>query len=80
MSAFTASEFAIVQRVIPKGQIASGVGLYNGFTTMIGGGLGPIVIGGIIEGGASVPDLVKLFGLCAGIAVLLALVSRRIRY
>ncbi len=80
VSAFTASEFALVQRVIPRGQVASGVGLYNGFTTMIGGGLGPIVIGGIIEGGAATSDLLRLFGLCAIISILLAFVSRRIRY
>ncbi len=80
VSAFTASEFAVVQRVIPRGQIASGVGLYNGFTTMIGGGIGPLVIGGIIEGGAGTGDLIRLFSLCAVIAVLLMLVSRRIRY
>ena len=64
VSAHTASEFAIVQRI----------------TTMIGGGFGPYVLGGIIDGGAGVDDLAVLFGLCATITVLLVMVSRRVSY
>ena len=80
VSAYTASEFAIVQRIVPRGQIASGVGLFNGFTTMIGGGFGPYVLGGIIDGGAGIDDLVVLFSLCATISILLVMVSRRVSY
>ena len=80
VSAHTASEFAIVQRLVPRGQIASGVGLFNGITTMIGGGFGPYVLGGIVDGGADIKDLALLFSLCATIAVLLTAVSRRVSY
>ena len=80
VSAWTASEFAIVQRIVPRAQVANGIGLYNGLTTMIGGGLGPFVVGGIIDGGAGAGDLATIFGLCVAIAVLLIAFSRRIRY
>ena len=80
VSAWTASEWALVQRLIPPEQVGNGVGLYNGFTTMIGGGLGPYVVGGIIAGGAALADLIVLFSLCATITVLLAILARRIGY
>ena len=80
VSAWTASEFAIVQRIVPRAHVANGVGLYNGLTTMIGGGLGPFVVGGIIDGGAGTRDLVTIFGLCMTISVLMIVFSRRVTY
>ena len=80
VSAYTASEFALVQRIVPRAHVANGVGLYNGLTTMIGGGLGPYVVGGVIDGGADTRDLVTIFGLCAAISVLLTAFSRRVSY
>ena len=80
VSAWTASEFAIVQRIVPRAHVANGVGLYNGLTTMIGGGLGPFVVGGIIDGGAGTRDLVTIFGLCTTISVLMIVFSRRVTY
>ncbi|MDJ0712100.1 MAG: MFS transporter [Woeseiaceae bacterium] len=80
VSAYTASEFALVQRIVPRAHVANGVGLYNGLTTMIGGGLGPYVVGGIIDGGADTGDLITIFGLCAAITVLLTAFSRRVNY
>ena len=80
VSAWTASEFAIVQRIVPRARVANGIGLYNGLTTMIGGGFGPFVVGGIIDGGADTQDLMTIFGLCVAIAILLMSFSRRVRY
>jgi MFS family permease len=80
VSAWTASEFAIVQRIVPRAHVANGVGLYNGLTTMIGGGLGPWVVGGIIDGGAGTRDLATIFGLCMAISMSLVAFSRRVRY
>lgn len=80
VSAWTASEFAIVQRIVPRVNVASGVGLYNGLTTMIGGGLGPYVVGGIVDGGADTGDIVTIFGLCSAISLLMIAFSRRIAY
>ncbi len=80
VSAYTASEFALLQRVLPINDVAAGVGIYNGVTTMIGGGLGPFVVGGIIGGGVETGDLVTLFGLCLFIGVMMLFVYRKIRY
>lgn len=80
VSAWTASEFAIVQRIVPRAHVASGIGLYNGLTTMIGGGLGPFVVGGIIDGGADTQDLVTILGLCTTVALLMLAFSRRVAY
>jgi MFS family permease len=80
VSSWTASEFAIVQRIVPRAHVANGVGLYNGLTTMIGGGFGPYIVGGIVDGGAGTRDLITIFGLCAVISILLTAFSRRVRY
>jgi MFS family permease len=80
VSAYTASEFALVQHLIPRANVADGVGLFNGLTTMIGGGLGPFVVSGIIGGGVNAQDLILIFGLCAAVSVLLVALSRRVRY
>jgi MFS family permease len=79
-SAYTASEFAIVQRIVPQDRVASGVGLFNGLTTMIGGGFGPFLVGSIIDGGAGPSDLATILGLCTLISLLLMAFSRHVRY
>ncbi len=77
ISAFTCAEFALVQRVLPATTVASGVGIYNGLSTMIGGGLGPVIVAPIIGDGSgtTVVSLVALFN-----AALLLLLHRRLRY
>ena len=80
VSAWTASEFAIVQRIVPRAHVANGTGLYNGLTTMIGGGFGPYIVGGIIDGGAGARDLMTIFALCLAISVLMIAFSRRVAY
>ena len=79
-SAYVASEFALVQRVIPGTQVGNGIGLYSGMTMLLGGGLGPFVVGGIINGGAAPEDLAILFGLCVAISATLVIFGRRVRY
>jgi sugar phosphate permease len=46
---YASNEFAIMQRIVPRSKIATGVGLYNGVAMMIGGGLGPVVVGGVVS-------------------------------
>jgi hypothetical protein len=80
VSAYTASEFALVQKIVPRARVANGVGLYNGITTLIGGGLGPFIVGGIVEGGASGREIATIFGLCLSISILCLAFSRRVNY
>lgn len=46
--AWAASEWAVVQRVLPDSSMARMGGLYNGVATLVGGGLGPSVLGGVV--------------------------------
>ena len=80
ISSFMASEFAIVQRIVPRASVATGVGLYNGLTTMIGGGLGPYVVGGIIDGGAGPADIATILVLCIVVSLLFLRFSRHVSY
>ncbi len=49
ISAFNACEFAMLQRIVPLAKIAPAMGVYNGCTTIIGGGLGPFIVSPIIS-------------------------------
>jgi len=45
---FTAQEFAILQRILPRNRVGTGTGFYNGITMLVGGGLGPLIVGGVV--------------------------------
>lgn len=48
-TSYSSQEYAILQRILPRQSIATGAGLYNGLTTMIGGGLGSAIVGGVVS-------------------------------
>jgi hypothetical protein len=77
ISSFNACEFAMIQRIVPLSKVAASMGIYNGCTTIIGGGLGPFIVSPIIgEGGPVwVISAIALFN-----AGLLLLAWRWIRY
>lgn len=63
---YAANEFAIIQRIVPKNQVGTGIGLYNGLAMMIGGGLGPVVVGGVVSAtGDYTMGILSLTILCA---------------
>jgi hypothetical protein len=39
----------MLQRIVPLAKIAPAMGVYNGCTTIIGGGLGPFIVSPIIS-------------------------------
>lgn len=47
--AYISNEFAIIQRIVPRDHIAAGTGLYNGLAMMLGGGIGPILVGSVVS-------------------------------
>ncbi len=51
ISAYNACEFAMIQRIVPLQNMAPSMGVYNGCTTIIGGGLGPFIVSPIIVQG-----------------------------
>ena len=82
-SAYTAAEFALLQRALPKATLGGDVGLYNGLTTMIGGGLGPVIVSAIVGDPEAAGALYRLLVVpctCALLALVLVLAYRRLRY
>lgn len=51
ISAYNACEFAMIQRIVPLEKMAPSMGVYNGCTSIIGGGLGPVIVSPIIAQG-----------------------------
>ena len=77
ISAFNACEFAMLQRIVPLAKVAPSMGVYNGCTTIIGGGLGPFIVSPIISQGGPfwVVSAIALVN-----AALLLIAYRLIRY
>jgi len=82
ISAFSACEFSLVQRVLPAPLVGPCAGIYNGLTTMIGGGAGPVVVAGIIGSGAesSPAGVMAAVVVCGLSAMLLLVIGRVLRY
>ncbi len=76
-SAFTASEFALVQRILPMDQFAPAMGFYNGMSALIGGGLGPALMSPLIGDGEGTWVITAIALLTS---VLLLVYYRMVRY
>lgn len=48
-ASYSAGGFVVVQRILPKNRVATGVGLFNGLAMLVGGALGPVVVGGMVS-------------------------------
>lgn len=82
ISAFSAGEFALVQRLLPPEQVGPCAGIYNGLVTLLGGGGGPLVVSAIIGAG---PDgqpagVLAAVAVCGLAALVLGVLARRLRY
>ena len=77
ISAYNACELAMIQRIVPLAKMAPSMGVYNGCTTIIGGGLGPFIVSPIITQGGPY-WLISTIALAN--ALLLLLAWRLIRY
>jgi sugar phosphate permease len=82
ISAFSACEFSLVQRMLPPEQVGTCAGIYNGLITMVGGGAGPVVVSAIIGGG---PDgnpagVLAAVAVCGLAAVVMLVLGRLLRY
>ena len=78
---YASNEFAIVQRIVPRSHVASGVGLYNGFTMMVGGGLGPAVVGGVVSTtGSYTAGPLSLGVLCLAGGIVMIILGWLIKY
>jgi len=78
---YASNEFAIMQRIVPRSHIASGIGLYNGFTMMVGGGLGPAIVGGVVAStGSYTAGLLSLGVLCLAGGIVMIILGWLIKY
>jgi sugar phosphate permease len=79
--AYAANEFAIVQHIVPKNRVATGVGLYNGLAMMIGGGLGPVVVGSVVSAtGDYTMGILSLSVLSIIGAIIMLILGRLLKY
>lgn len=81
VTAYTTSEFAIVQKILPKQALAKGVGVYNGLTTLIGGGIGPVIIGQVVSNtGSWTNGVLCLVVFCILASLTLIALNRILKY
>lgn len=78
---YAAHEFALVQRIVPENRVATGVGFYNGTAMIVGGGLGPVIVGGVVSAtGSYTSGLLSLTLLCAVAGTVMLILARLIKY
>jgi MFS family permease len=80
--AFVTNEFAILQHILPKERVGTGTGFYNGMAMLIGGGVGPIVVGQVVSmtGGNYTAGIMTLMGMAFVCGVIMLILSRIVKY
>jgi MFS family permease len=79
--AYASNEFAIIQRILPRNRVATGVGLYNGLAMMIGAGLGPVIVGTVVSmTGSYTSGILALGALCLAAGAVMLALHRIIKY
>lgn len=79
VSAFPASEFAMLQDVLAEDSVAADTGLYNGLSTMTGGAVGPFVVSAILGDPGSGAGPIVIPALCVLIGLVLIAADRTTR-
>ena len=80
-AAYNANEIAFVQHIVPSERTGTGIGIYLGLSMMLGGGFGPVVVGGVVSMTGSYDyGLVILAGISILCSVLVFLVGRSLKY
>jgi len=78
---FTSQEFAILQRILPRNRVGTGTGLYNGVTMLVGGGLGPSIVGGVVAvTGDYTAGILAILGVAFLAGIDLLILSRFLKY
>jgi hypothetical protein len=80
-SAYTAQEFALLQRVLPARSVSTGSGIYNGIALLLGGGLGSFAVGRVVAATGSYDAGMWTIAAAAGCsAAVLGAAAALIRY
>ena len=78
---FTAQEFAILQRILPRNRVGTGTGFYNGVTMLVGGGLGPSIVGGVVAvTGNYTSGILAILGVAFLAGTDMLILSRLLKY
>jgi sugar phosphate permease len=78
---YTVNEFPILQRILPKKRVATGTGFYNGMAMLIGGGLGPVIVGNVVAAtGNYTSGILTLVAFALLNCVTMLVLSRFLKY
>jgi len=78
---YAANEFAIAQHILPGKNVAIGIGVYNGLTMLIGGGLGPVIVGSVVSmTGSFDAGILALAGVSCFAGVAMLILYRFVKY
>lgn len=82
-SAWAAAEFALLQQAVPASTLGADAGFYNGVCTLVGGGLGPVIVSAIVGDPVATGAMERLLvvpATCTVLAIILMLAYQRMRY
>jgi sugar phosphate permease len=80
-SSWTPHEFSFLQYIVPKNQTGAGIGMYTGVAMIIGGGLGPALIGAALAvTGSFTAALLSLVGVSFVGGAVMFIVSKSLKY
>jgi MFS family permease len=78
---YAANEYAIAQHILPGKNVAIGIGVYNGLAMLIGGGLGPVIVGSVVSmTGSFYSGIVALAGVSCFTGVVMLILYRFVKY
>ena len=78
---YACNEYAIMQRIIPRQNLAAGVGFYNGLCMLLGGGIGPVIVGQVLAAtGSYTTAILSISLLCALGGIFMFILGRMIKY
>jgi len=78
---YACNEYAIMQRIIPRQNLAAGVGFYNGLCMLLGGGIGPVIVGQVLAAtGSYTTAILSISFLCALGGIFMFILGRMIKY
>jgi sugar phosphate permease len=80
-SAYNSCEYALLQRVVPAQLNTTAGGVYNGVSVFLGGGLGPVVVGGLVQATHSFSmAILCLSSITIASSGVMLVLSRHLRY
>lgn len=80
-ASYNANEIAFIQRIVPAERTGTGIGIYLGISMMLGGGFGPVIVGGVVSATGSYDyGLASLSILCILCGFLVFQLGRKLKY